>query len=623
MAAPHTAAHLTALVASLIVLAGGLWLLTRPLTSLVVLILAATAGLVLWAGQTLTSTGPLAGSARLSRPGRVLIALGVAVLGIVTLVWFISSLWIPPWVPALAAAVLMARSLWSAARNSTPHSSPSRPVRIRHLLLAGSWAILAAVAWYWSGLAMVVTGAVFALRAVIFGVTGTFAAVGVLRGAPRAAERTQRAEHTERTGTVHREHRPWVSWAAALTVVALAMSAGWLSATLRSSIQVPDAFYDPPAELPRDQGALIRSEVWPGTPPEGGAVHRILHATTDAHGEPAVASGVVVLPDPMPPGPRPVVLWAHGTTGIARTCAPSLIGDMFEMDGIPAVQEALARGWVIVATDYPGHGAPGDFPYLIGEGEGRSTLDSAIAAAQLPGVELSDDVVIWGHSQGGHSALWAGALAREYTPEVTVHGIAAISPAADPHALAERILEASDLGSTLSVIVSWVVLPYAQTYQDVHVEDYVAAPARSLLEEISQRCVTESGLLISLLTGFALTWDRPIFQTDLKGSALERRLEQNRAQGPWPAPLLMAWGSEDEVIHPQLQHDYLDWLCDTGVDVTWQEYPDYQHMTIVEEDSDFIPVLAQWTQDRFETRPGADRSPPEGFQSAPPLLGCG
>lgn len=71
---------------------------------------------------------------------------------------------------------------------------------------------------------------------------------------------------------------------------------------------------------------------------------------------------------------------------------------------------------MIVATDYVGLGTAGPHPYLIGQGEARSLLDSVRAARQMPGLSLEPETVIWGHSQGGHAALWAGTLAPTYAP---------------------------------------------------------------------------------------------------------------------------------------------------------------------------------------------------------------
>ena len=47
-------------------------------------------------------------------------------------------------------------------------------------------------------------------------------------------------------------------------------------------------------------------------------------------GEPVLATGVVLVPSGEPPaGGWPVIAWAHGTAGVARVCAPSLMKDTY------------------------------------------------------------------------------------------------------------------------------------------------------------------------------------------------------------------------------------------------------------------------------------------------------
>ena len=74
--------------------------------------------------------------------------------------------------------------------------------------------------------------------------------------------------------------------------------------------------------------------------------------------------------------------------------------------------DIVNAGYLVAFSDYEGLGTPGRHPYLVGESEGRSVLDAAKAAAQLPGADAGDQLAIWGHSQGGHAALWAAQLAE-------------------------------------------------------------------------------------------------------------------------------------------------------------------------------------------------------------------
>jgi enterochelin esterase-like enzyme len=45
----------------------------------------------------------------------------------------------------------------------------------------------------------------------------------------------------------------------------------------------------------------------------------------------------------------------------------------------------------------------------------------------MPDLALSRETVIWGHSQGGHAALFAAGRATEYAPDLAVLGVVAMA----------------------------------------------------------------------------------------------------------------------------------------------------------------------------------------------------
>src|SRR5262249_55759843 len=156
---------------------------------------------------------------------------------------------------------------------------------------------------------------------------------------------------------------------------------------------------------PQKPGVLLRREPLEDVMlPAGMQGWRILYTTTVNDTTPATAVATVFAPINMPAGPRPVIAWEHGTTGLLQKCMPSLVST--PTAGIPARDQIVAAGWVIVATDYSFVEKGGPHPYMIGEGEARAGLDSVRAARQMPELRLGDRAVVWGHSQGGHSALW-------------------------------------------------------------------------------------------------------------------------------------------------------------------------------------------------------------------------
>ncbi len=561
-------------VLGLPLLVGGVLLTTRPLSSLSVI------ALLIGASAIVTGVAELVTAHR--RPAALRFAAGIGWVlgGVLAIVWLGRSIELLP----VAVCVLLVAGAVASLGGVTRG-------RLGERVLAGALAAaqlsFAVLALVWPDATLLVVAALFGVRVALHGLALLWRAV---RGAPQAPRRLRAA----------------LPWTGAVLVLALAGTAVWGSTQLRRGLPVVDAFYSAPGAVPDEPGALLRDEAWGGIEPEGADVRRILYTTTDVHDDARLGSALVISPADAPDGPRPVILWDHGTTGIARTCAPSLSEHAFTEQTIPALQQALEAGWVVVATDYSGQGTDGAFPYLVGEGEARSGLDATRAAASMEGLELSPETVIWGHSQGGHAALWTGAVGPDYAPELNLRGVAAMAPAANPLAMAERIVSQPS-SPLLAIIVAWVLVPYAETYPEIDLDDYVDPAGRVLVREISQRCGADPGMAVSLLDGLGIARDRPLFTGDLTAGVTGQRLDENIARGPWRMPLLVAWGDRDQVIAPELQHDHVAQLCAAGTDFSWSEIAGDDHLTIVQ-DSTFLDPLMQWTEDRFA---GADAPAPD------------
>lgn len=575
------------LVVGTVVVVLGILIVTRPLTSLVLL--------GVYVGLSAVVMGVLELVGRPAGWWARAVSAAWILAGVAVLVWLGRSLEL---LPSVLAVLLVIGGLASVGRAVTRGTASSR-------VLSLAWGVaqiaLGLLSFTWPDVTVLVLSVVFGVRTIVFGV-GVFArgVVGIRRPRPRTTPfDAQRAVRRRRART---------RWAAAgryaLSLVLVATAAGgwWLNDWLNDGAPVVDAFYDPPAEVPGGHGRLIRSDAYLGRLPENGDVTRILYTTRDAVSRPAVASALVIVPKDLPPGPRPVIVWNHGTTGVAQGCAPSLRDASATRWSIPALEQALKAGWVVVASDFSGQGAPGDYPYLIGKGEARSSLDAVLATSELRSdLTLSPDTVVWGHSQGGHAALWTTAIASEYAPGIDVLGTAVVAPVADPPALARELLSGPP-NALLSVLTSWVLVPYSRTYADVHLDDYIAEGSRSIVLEMTQRCPTEPGVVVSVLTALGVSEDRPLYSADLTDGALGRRLAENAMTEPLGSPLLVAWGAEDEVIPPKLQRDYVEGLCAQGQPVRWATYAGYDHLRPILPKSRFLPVLYDWTKNLIERR---------------------
>ena len=355
----------------------------------------------------------------------------------------------------------------------------------------------------------------------------------------------------------------------------------------------PSAFYDPPAELPAEPGTLIRSEPYAAGVPDGAEGWRILYTSTGRDGAPVAVSGVVIGPADPPPGARPVLAYAHGTTGVARGCAPSLTDDpLFEM---PALRSAPARGWVVVATDYPGLGTPGPHPYLDGVSEGRAVLDAVRAAGRIDGgPELSSRVVITGVSQGGHATLFAAQLAPAYAPELEVMGAAPAEPATD---LATLLGRASGEGG--KVLTAEAVYAWSRLYPELSFDEAVRPRARRLARAVARRCLVGPERFVTALGAAVLPqWLLAIDVTrDPRWAA---RLAQNTPRGPIAAPLLVTQGGRDAIVLPDVSRAEVRARCRRGERVEYREDPEANHLTLPARAGDEIVA---WAAARFAGRP--------------------
>jgi hypothetical protein len=156
-----------------------------------------------------------------------------------------------------------------------------------------------------------------------------------------------------------------------LSVLALGIAFGVLSAAV---------FADPPVQpfyaavmkmAPEGKlGQVIKQEKI-NTSVKGAQAWKIAYISSDVQGRKTISTGLVVAPvGQAPAGGRPVMTWAHGTTGAAQNCGPSQVldpvtplneyflvgGNSWTDYGIPAVEEFIKEGYVIVATDYQGLG---------------------------------------------------------------------------------------------------------------------------------------------------------------------------------------------------------------------------------------------------------------------------
>ena len=334
--------------------------------------------------------------------------------------------------------------------------------------------------------------------------------------------------------------------------------------------------------------------VWPlaGGGPGNSEAFRILYRSTGLNGEPIEVSGAIYWnPGPAPAGGRHVIAWAHPTTGVVRACAPSLMPDNASM--IWGLADILAKGYVVVATDYPGLGTPGIHPYLIGVSEGRAVLDSVRAARNLPHTGASNRFAVWGHSQGGHAALYTGELAASYAPELKLVGVAAAAPATY---LAE-LFDADRTTATGKELTAMTIYSWSKLY-NIPASALVEPGATGPFERMAHDCI-ESLAEFKAMTDAEKPLDHLKF---LKADPTETEpwrgimLKNTPGQLPAGAPVFIAQGTADTTVHPEITKRFAEALCKQGTRVHFILLKGVSH-TFAAKNS--VGQALAWMGDRF------------------------
>jgi alpha-beta hydrolase superfamily lysophospholipase len=322
-----------------------------------------------------------------------------------------------------------------------------------------------------------------------------------------------------------------------------------------------------------------------------GAAFRVIYRSTDLNGEPVAVSGTIIYPEgAAPKGGRNVVAWAHYTTGVSQRCAPTLLPNLGGT--IPGLEEMLARGFVVVATDYEGLGVPGVHAYLVGISEAHAVLDSVRAARNLSAAHASNRFAVWGHSQGGHAALFTRELAGAYAPELKLVGVAAAAPATDLVELF-KAQQGSVAGEGLT---SMALLSWSRTY-NLPIDTVLEASVEKRFEQVGASCIQSVPQMLRLLK---LAWPlkKAFLKTDpTKLPAWRDLMEKNSPSAAASGvPVFISQGTGDKTVNANITIAYAKALCANGTRVALQIMKGASH-SFAAEKSAYKAV--KWILDRF------------------------
>ncbi len=357
-------------------------------------------------------------------------------------------------------------------------------------------------------------------------------------------------------------------------------------------------FYATPQNLSATKpGGLLRKEAFAGySLPKGATAVRILYHSLDATGRDVATSGVVLIPGgTAPPQGWPVIAWAHGTSGVARLCAPSAMKDVYY--GAEGLMPMVAAGFAVVATDYHGLGTEGPHQYVNKVAQAHDVIYS-VPAAHAAVRSLGSKWVVDGHSQGGLAA-WGVAEEEHGLQDPDYLGAVSVAGVAREVDFFSHLSNTPGVGFYLAFMAAGIHARYPQfepreLLSDSMLEHYTAVT--------TQGCFyTGYATYAALPTGTLL---RPQWQ---KSPWVHRFFEGNAvAKAPIGGPLFVIAGEADQTVPIEGVRAAVKQMCAAKQPVTFRSYPGLDHDPTMENST---PDQLEWIRARFAGKPAMSNCP--------------
>lgn len=372
----------------------------------------------------------------------------------------------------------------------------------------------------------------------------------------------------------------------------------------------------------------------------GAEAWRIAYISSDMADKKTISTGLVIVPKgKAPKGGRPVMSWAHGTTGTSQSCGPSQLfnpavplneyflpnGNSWTDYGVPAIVEFIKAGYVVVSTDYQGLGGGGKHEYQMAETQARDAIDAIRAAGAMKATGAGRKAVIYGWSQGAAAAIAAVSnpdyLARKGTAfdGIELAGAVAMAPPdfrtlAPPGPLTDEGGQTLLAGAAKSfsnsvnnfnhmVMTLWgaqSAYPDKLKLTDVFTED----GAKFVEEVMSNKCVHAASDTINYTYGDQFT--SLLRPTPVNAKEWARTLIDSAGPDVKPvAPVIIFWGTKDTVAPPIMHKLYREHMCQLGGNVTRVQLAG--ELTHFATPAASQPLYLPWIADRL-----AGKSAPDG-----------
>ncbi|QWD83895.1 lipase [Polynucleobacter sp. MWH-P3-07-1] len=387
-------------------------------------------------------------------------------------------------------------------------------------------------------------------------------------------------------------------------------------------------------------GQVIKQEAI-ATSVKGVRAWRIAYISSDISGRKTIATGLVVAPmGPAPAGGRPVMSWAHGTTGAAQNCGPSQVidpavplneyflvgGNSWTDYGIPSVEEFIKEGYVLVATDYQGLGGGGRHQYSVSATNGMDTLNAARAAVSMKETGANKKTLIYGWSQGGGAVIALAGMSEYIKQTGTVAdnldmiGFVAMAPQ-DLSILApagkldqaaadqffqdfQKLFLDNVFNFTHATMYYWGT---QAAFSNLKLSDIFTDEGVKVANEIyGNKCMHASSDTFNF--NYGASYATLLKQTPANTLAWVQAVQKGGVPVAKPvAPVQIYFGTKDTAVPPMMHQMYQDQICKLGGNVGRMQLPGEQsHFTTPGSSK---PFYLAWVKDRVAGKPLANACP--------------
>jgi len=297
---------------------------------------------------------------------------------------------------------------------------------------------------------------------------------------------------------------------------------------------------------------------------------------------PAQATAQLFVPRLPEAPPEMMYLFAPGSTGLVNACRPSrehLAGIRWGLYRSHVLAFA-GQGFLGVLPDYLGFAEPGRLqPYMSAVAEGRLVLDAIRAARafleqstggrpRLPRGKPA--AFVSGFSQGGHAIFAAADLQRAYAPELRLAGIIGYGPSTDLEALFREFPVAAPMA----------IYTFSRMYGVARFDPALILQERwagSLAHDVTRQCVggMQQYYPWAARELFTPAFADALFARQLAGRFPEiHRILKENSPGltRHRVPSLILQGTDDIVVRPASQGEFVRGLCQAGNPVKYLVY---------------------------------------------------